>query len=551
LRVVTRSGDVKWVRASSRPVLSGGKPVGLQGVLTDITERRRAELNAAFLASVIGKLKDGCIVTDLDFKIIYVNDAAMELFGYEADEMIGKSPDFLNAEPMSESVQKEIYETVSSGGVWEAAIRNRRKDGSIFINEFTVSPMYDEEGKIEHYIGIQRDVTERKRLEQELNQAQKMEAVGTMAGGIAHDFNNLLTAIIGYSELLLAECEPGSVMHKDLEEIDKTARRAAALTRRLLAFAKGQMAQVAPVDLNTLVTGVEKMLRRLIGEDIELRTELASGLPRVKVDAGQIEQVIVNLALNARDAMQDGGRLIVRTGSEEFDERDCRGRPDMKPGKWVSLTVKDTGKGMDQKVVERVFEPFYTTKDVGKGTGLGMSVVFGIVKAHKGWIHIDSEPSVGTEVKVYLAPVEREDGAGYLRLDDEADLRGNGERVLLVEDQQEVRALAERALESRGYTVFAAASSEEAMSLYSKEKGRFDIVFSDVVLPDRSGVDLAEWVRSQDPEISILLTSGYTGQRMHWSAIETKGYGFLRKPYELTELARAVKEALVRPARGS
>jgi two-component system cell cycle sensor histidine kinase/response regulator CckA len=546
VRNVTRTGEIKWVNVSSRPVYADGKIAGLQGVMTDITERKKAEQEAAFLGSVIEKLKDGCIVTDLDFKIVYVNDACVEMFGYSKNELLGESPDMLNAERMAESVQKDIYETVSAGGVWESAIRNRKKNGDIFVNEFRVSPLHDKDGNVKYYIGIQRDVTEKKKLEQELNQAQKMEAVGTMAGGIAHDFNNLLTAIIGYSELLLAECEPGSVMQNDIAEIDKTARRAAALTRRLLTFAKGQTKQVAPVDLNTVVSGLDKMLNRLIGENIELRSELAADLPRVSADAGQIEQVIVNLVLNSRDAMPKGGRLTVGTKYVTLDEKACRGRPGASPGNWVCLTVRDDGQGMDPKVVERVFEPFYTTKEVGRGTGLGLSVVFGIVKSHQGWIEIKSEPSKGTEVAVFLAGLSRTGGDEDLRPIEDLDLRGNGERVLLVEDQDEVRALAKRALEKQGYIVFAAVDCTEALEVYEKEGRRFDIVFSDVVLPDRSGVELAERIRSGDPEVAILLTSGYTDQRAHWGIIEKQGYGFLRKPYDLAELVRAMRKALDR-----
>lgn len=544
VRCITRAGEVRWVCVSSRPLYVDGIAVGMQGVLTDITDRKNAEQEVAFLASIIAKLKDSCIVTDLDYKIIYVNEATKEIFGYEKEELIGKTPDMFNAEPLAESVQKEIYETISAGGVWEAAIRNKKKDGSVFMNEFRVSPLYDENGNLKYYIGIQRDATEKKRLELELNQAQKMEAVGTMAGGIAHDFNNLLTAIIGYSELLLAACEPGSLMRRDVEEIGRTARRAALLTRRLLSFSKRQVTQLSPVDITTVVAGLDKMLRRLLSENIEFRADLDSGLPRVSADAGQIEQVVVNLVLNSRDAMEGGGTLKVRTGSVELADSDCHGRSDARPGNWVSLTVSDTGVGMEPEVVNHIFEPFYTTKDIGKGTGLGMSVVYGIVKAHKGWIEVKSEPSNGTEVVVYLpAMSELSDGEASRRVA-ALDLKGRGERVLLVEDQEEVRRLAERALRENGFDVFVAGGVSEALDVHDREKGGFDIVFSDVVLPDGSGLELAERIRSENPGTSILLTSGYTDQRLRWSVIERRKYGFLGKPYDLAELVRAVRKAL-------
>jgi two-component system cell cycle sensor histidine kinase/response regulator CckA len=544
VRIKTRSGEVRWLRASSRPVYAEGKAVGIQGVLADVTDHMKAEQQAEFLGSITQRLKDAVIVTDVDFNITYVNSAAEELFGYKAEELRGKAPALLTAEPRISEITEEVFSTVSAGGVWDGTMLSMRKDGTTFVSELRISPLSDRRGEISNFVGVQRDITDKKRLEQELLQAQKMEAVGKMAGGIAHDFNNVLTAIIGYSELLAVECEPGSAMRKDVEEIGKTARRAASLTRQLLSFSRRQVMQVAQVNLTDLVSGLEAMLRRVVGEDIELVSELSSDVRRINADSGRIEQVIVNLVLNARDAMESGGKLVVRTKNVSVDTPSLRGKVDAVQDDWVLLQVSDDGSGMDPNVMEHIFEPFYTTKDPGKGSGLGLSVAFGVVKQHGGWIDVSSGPGRGSTFSVYLpaasgGTVEEGDDR-----DDERHVRGGGERVLLVEDQDDVRRIAERALVDGGFVVFAAASAAEAVDLFRDQGGRVDLLFSDLILRDDSGLDLAENLRSLNPGLPILLTSGCADKDPQWPTIEDRGYGFLEKPYEPADLIRAVYRIL-------
>jgi two-component system cell cycle sensor histidine kinase/response regulator CckA len=543
-RFRSAAGEIRWARSSGKPVFADDRVVGVHGVLSDITVRKIAEERVQFLGSIAEQAKDAFVVTDLDFNVTYMNRAAEGLFEYKLEELRGKDPIILNAEPNSREIQDEICKTIQSGGVWQGTVLNRRKDGSTFSCETRVAPLRDENGRIASYLGIQRDVTEKRQLQEQLLQAQKMEAVGTLAGGIAHDFNNMLTAIIGYSELLLAGCDKDSKLLPDIREIGSVARKAAELTRQLLSFSRRQIIKVSPIDLNANVKRLESMLRRLIGEDIELVIDAGRGLGAIKADAGQIEQVVMNLVLNARDAMPDGGRLTIKTDAVSLDAEACKLMPEAKPGRWVRLCVSDTGLGMDGENIRHIFEPFYTTKEAGRGTGLGLSAVYGIVKQHEGWIDVESEAGRGSTFRIYLPSLDVKAEQPVEDAVADSDIRGSGERILLVEDEEGIRRLAVRALVSRGYRVVEAADAKEAYSIFDREKGGFDLIFCDMVLPDRSGLEVAEVLRSRRRGIPILLTSGYTDRRLHWPAIQKKGYAFLKKPYELVDLVRAVRDAV-------
>lgn len=387
---------------------------------------------------------------------------------------------------------------------------------------------------------------ERESIQAQLLQAQKMEAVGRLAGGVAHDFNNLLTAIISYSEFLIAALDPEDPRRADAEQIKQVAARAAALTRQLLAFSRRQALQPTETNLNDIVLGIQKMLRRLIGEDIELVTVLGPGVKPIKADPGQIEQVIMNLAVNARDAMSNGGTLSIKTENVLVDADQCRFMPEARPGYFVRLSIEDTGIGMDEEVMQHLFEPFFTTKEVGKGTGLGLAVVYGIVKQHNGWINVYSEPGHGSTFRVYLPACVEEGEILPETLYEfvQEELRGDGARVLLVEDERDVRAAVRRTLDENGYIVFEAADASEAVTIYNKEKGRFDLLFSDVVLPGQNGIQLAEELAARNKRLRVLLSSGYTGERARWSIIQERGFHFLQKPFGSPDLLRAIKETL-------
>ncbi len=383
---------------------------------------------------------------------------------------------------------------------------------------------------------------ERKKMQVQLLQAQKMEAVGRLAGGVAHDFNNLLTAIISYSDFLLKNLPVDDARRLDVEEIRKAGERAAALTGQLLAFSRRQMLQPRVLNLNDVVLDMGKLLQRLIGEDVRLIMALDPSLDPVRADLGQIEQVVINLAINGRDAMPDGGKLTIRTENVSLDGP--TGAVGSRKGRFACLSVEDTGIGMDEEVLQHLFEPFFTTKEAGKGTGLGLAVVYGIVAQHAGWVSVESKRDRGSVFRAYLP-------AALVNLEEEGEkeislewLQGKQERVLLVEDEKSVCSALRRALVENGYTVLDAPNAVEAMQIYEREEGRVDLLFSDVVLPGESGIQLAEKLRMQQPNLPVLLSSGYTDRDANWTVIEEKGFRFLQKPYDVATLLRAIKETL-------
>ena len=391
-----------------------------------------------------------------------------------------------------------------------------------------------------------RDVTESRALEEQLRQAQKMEAVGRLAGGIAHDFNNLLTAILGYAQLAAARLKQEDPMRIELSEIEKAGQRAADLTRQLLAFSRKQVLQPRVLNLNEIVGDTDKMLRRLIGEDIEFTTSLKDRLGSVRADTGQIEQVLVNLAVNSRDAMPKGGKLTIETSEVELDESYSAFHFDVQPGPYVLLAVSDTGTGMDAKTLSHVFEPFFTTKEAGKGTGLGLSTVYGIVKQSGGHVAVYSEPGVGTTFKIYLPRVEGlpERASGSFKRAREA---GGTETVLVVEDEEAVRRLVCRSLEAHGYKTVPAASASEALLACEKHAGEIHLMLTDVVMPHLSGRELAQRIAALRPRMKVLFMSGYTDNAIVHHGVLDAGMPFLQKPFTPRSVAQKVREVLDAP----
>lgn len=396
-------------------------------------------------------------------------------------------------------------------------------------------------------IGRARAVEEKDEIHAQLLQAQKMEAVGTLASGVAHDFNNILTAIQGFADLALMSVDNDQSLGEDLEKIRSSAERGAKLVRQLLTFSRRQPVEFGPVDLNTATQGLTRMLAPLIGEDISMSVVLERDVWSVTADEAGMQQVVMNLAVNARDAMSDGGTLTLHTENVTFTEDDCRGVPGARAGDFVRLSVSDTGTGMDEDTVARVFEPFFSTKGPAKGTGLGLSVVYGIVQQHHGWICVDSRPGTGTTFNVYLPAVPESSESrepGVTSSDERAG--GGGERILVVEDERTVRDLAVRALRQSGYEVLEASTVSDALAVIEKEHGGIDLVFSDVVLPDRSGVQLARTLSSSRPGIPVLLSSGHTDDRSQYAAIQEGAIPFLPKPYTLLQLLSVVRKTVDR-----
>jgi nitrogen-specific signal transduction histidine kinase len=411
--------------------------------------------------------------------------------------------------------------------------------------------MRDPEGKPIGFRGISRDATERKRAEEEkvalvdqLRQSQKMEAIGRLAGGVAHDFNNLLTVIKGYCQLSLAEMKESTPIRDALEVINKATEKAADLTRQLLAFSRRQIMEVRVLDLNALLQNLDKMLRRIIGEDIELVTLLGEDLGRVKADPGQIEQVVMNLAVNAKDAMSKGGKLIIETANAELDEAYAHAHVAVTPGRYVMIAVSDTGTGMTPEVRDRVFEPFFTTKGKGKGTGLGLSTVYGIVKQSNGNIWVYSEPGKGTAFKIFLPRVD-EPAEKLKGQETGEELPRGSETVLVVEDDKEVRNLAVRILKRQGYTVLDGSYGDQAFNVCRQHKGPIHLLLTDVVMPGMDGRAISESLSQLHPEMKVLYMSGYTGDAIVRHGILIEGINYIQKPFTVEELVRKVREVIV------
>ncbi len=488
-------------------------------------------------------------ICDADTRgFLAVNDAAVAHYGYSRDEFLKMSVEELHEWGNAPGPLETLSETPSSE-TGRAILRHRKKDGTVIELEINTHELRF--GGRRAQLVMAHDVTESMLLREQFRQSQKMEVVGRLAGGVAHDFNNLLTVITGYSELLLSKTKVGE---KDqfrgfIEEIKKAAERAAALTRQLLAFSRKQMLNPVVLDLNQLVTTMGAMVTRLIGEDIDLAMMLGPDLRPVKADRGQLEQVIMNLVVNARDAMPKGGKLTIESRNINLGATYMRQHPEVRPGSYVMLAVSDTGHGMDDKVKAHVFEPFFTTKEPGKGTGLGLATVYGIVKQSGGHIDFYSEPGFGTTFKIYLPEVqealpmpEKPPVAALAE-----NLQGT-ETILLVEDEDGVRALASRVLQMRGYRVLVARDSEDAIHISDEDPGRIQLMVTDVVMPGMNGRDLARHLAAKRPNMKVLYLSGYTESAVFRHGVLEPETAFLQKPFAPEELVRKVREVLDKPA---
>jgi PAS domain S-box-containing protein len=509
-------------------------------------ERKRAEEALARSETTYRSLVEdspfGIFRSTPDGRLLAVNPALVSILGYDSEaELLQKNmaTDVYVDPAQRARLLDEVLKSDSLTGesLW------RRKDAKAITVRHTARVVRDAEGRVEYFNVLVEDITERRLLENQLRQAQKMEAVGRLAGGVAHDFNNLLTAILGSADLVLDTLPPDAPEREDLDEIRKAAKRAGDLTRQLLAFSRQQVLAPQVLDLNALVANMEKLLRRLIGEDIELRAALAPDLGAVKADPGQLEQVIVNLAVNARDAMPQGGRLTIETASVELDQAYEEQHFAAQPGSYVLLAVSDTGTGMDAATLSHIFEPFFTTKEKGKGTGLGLATVYGIVKQSGGYVWVYSELGQGTSFKVYLPRVEQSSEPVAARKTP-ARVVGGTETILLAEDEAAVRNLARRVLEKHGYTLLVAATGRDGVQVATQHAGPIDLLVTDVVMPEMGGRELAQRLTALQPGLKVLYLSGYTDDAIvHRGVLET-GIAFLQKPFTADVLARKIREVL-------
>jgi two-component system, cell cycle sensor histidine kinase and response regulator CckA len=486
------------------------------------------------------------VITDRNGTIEWVNPAFTALSGYGAEEAIGKKQSELSKSGVHDQLfYRDLWDTILAGHVWQGEMTNRRKDRSVYIVDQTITSVKGARGETDHFIAIGRDLTEQKRLEAQVRQANKMDAVGQLASGVAHDFNNLLTVILGFADIMVADAAMGSEHETDLGEIIKAAQRAAGLTKQLLAFSRQQVLHAVPVDVNGLITEMTGMLVRLIGENIEVSLALAPNLSLALADRGQLEQVVMNLVVNARDAMPDGGSVTIETADVELENSSFHAETVMH-GCYVMLAITDTGSGMTKETQRRLFEPFFTTKEAGKGTGLGLSTTYGIIKQSKGYIWVYSEPGRGTTFKVYLPCSNRELPLQAVNSVVTAPVKRPSETVLLTEDEAGVRQLAKRILENAGYRVLEAANGDEGERLFAQHSGSIDLLVTDVIMPGCGGPELLSRLHVQSPTLRVLYMSGYTEQSAATQTGIDRGIPFVQKPFTAAEFVRQVREALDR-----
>jgi PAS domain S-box-containing protein len=541
-----KDGRIIALEIVESPIKHEGRAVGIRGFARDITERQRAEealeQSEQRLAAIFEASRDGIVVEENE-RIVYANPSCAQLYGYDnPTELVGRHLSVILAPEDRERVLE--YDRRRLRGELVPSIyefKGKRKDGTAIDLEASAST-FTIAGR-PHIITVVRNIAERKLLEAQLRQSQKMEAVGRLAGGIAHDFNNLLGVVIGYSEILMERLGPGSPLHKKAEEIKKAGCCAASLTKQLLAFSRKQVLELRIVNLNAAIAAMDDMLRRMIGEDIELVTVSHPALGRVKADQSQIEQVILNLAVNSRDAMPEGGKLTIETANVELDEAYVRCHSFVPVGRYVMLAVSDTGVGMDAETQSHIFEPFFTTKETGKGTGLGLPTVYGIIQQSGGYIWVYSEPGQGTTFKIYLPRVEEAVEAPGLS-EAHATAPGGSETVLLVEDAEPLRRIARELLEASGYAVLEARDGAEAIQIGEQHQEPIHLLVTDVVMPGMSGRELGERLAALRPEMKVLYVSGYTDDAIVRHRVLGSGLAFLQKPFTRDTLARKVREVL-------
>ena len=542
LLVRTKGLHAVWIEVATRILTEEGKPIGVHASARNITDRKQAEADLYLLVTAIKQAGEIILITDSSGTIEYVNPAFEQTTGYTRQEIVGKTPRFLQSGKHDKAFYVNLWETISSGNVWHGHFTNKKKNGTLYEEEATISPVMDPRGRITNYVAVKRDVTDRISLQQQLLHAQKMEAVGTLAGGIAHDFNNLLQLINLCAETALIRMTERETGYPELQEIKRTVRSASELTQGLLTFSRRAESKLRPVDLNKEMKNVARMLARMLPKMIEIKMSLGEPLSTINADPAQLQQVVINLAVNARDAMPHGGKLLIETGLIYLDDEYCRAHIGTSPGNHVLLTTSDNGTGMDEDTRKHIFDPFFTTKETGQGTGLGLAIVFGIVKNHGGSILCSSEVGKGTTFQIYL-PVMTE-APDVAELGQLEALVGGKETILLVDDEPSVRNRGAQVLKHFGYSVLTAANGKEGLEIYGEMSKEIDLVIMDMIMPEMSGRDCLREILKIDPEARVVFASGQATNRSADEAIGKGARTSLRKPYEIRQLLNTIRSVL-------
>ncbi|MBA7613021.1 Sensor kinase CckA [subsurface metagenome] len=542
----TLSGINKWVEHDLYVVRdSETGEEAIQAIMYDITERKQSDKalreSEEKYRTLFEESKDVIFICTPDGKFLDINPAGVKLFGYSSEEEILK----INIDKelyFDSSIRKAVKRNLDQQGfVKNYDILLKRKDGQHITVVMTANTVMDENGKVAAYRGIMRDITERKKMEQQLIQAQKMENIGTLAGGIAHDFNNILCSILGFASLMKIKISKDHPFFNYIDTIEKSAQRAAELTNQLLAFSRGGKYVLEPINLNSIGNDILKIITQTFDRSIEIETYLYDQLPTIEVDSGQIHQAVMNLCLNARDAMLDGGKLIIETDEVTLTEEYIKTHMGARQGRYVILSVTDTGIGIAKEAQHRIFEPFFTTKETGKGTGLGLAMVYGVVKNHGGYVSVYSEKDEGTTFKVYL-PVSGKPKAK--RLEEDIEMRGGDELILIVDDEESIRFLAKDILEGHGYTVLSAENGAKAINVYTKNRDEIDLVILDIVMPKMGGEKTFLRLKKINPEVKVLLSTGYSQNGKAKKILDSGVKGFIQKPYQVNKLLSKVRSVL-------
>ncbi|MFH1117784.1 MAG: PAS domain S-box protein [Pseudomonadota bacterium] len=546
LEIIAGKKDGTRIHCSAhfRAVHSGnGMPGNICGVLRETTEQKAAEEECMLLMTAIEQAAETIVITDHEGTIKYVNPSFERVTGYARTEALGSNFGIIRSGEHDEQFYKGMWATLVRGDVWRGRLINRRRDGRLFEEEATISPIKDEFGRISNYVAVKRDVTHQMLLEKQLHQAQKMESIGTLAGGIAHDFNNLLQIVLGYADMVLMDKGRQSPDAGNLEIIRKAAMDGRELVKGLLTFSRQVESELRPVNLNMQLKRFHTVLRRTIPRMIEIELSTADDLHTVNADPIQMEQVLLNIAVNAHHAMPRGGKLSIETENVTLDEDYCRNQLGVNPGEYVQLRIADTGHGMKKEVVEHIFEPFFTTKSAGEGTGLGLSIVYGIVKNHGGHITCTSLPGRGTVFTIRLPVLGRQavpDAAVKVK---QTPQRGT-ETILLVDDEDTVRNMLERSLTRNGYRVISAANGSRALEIYRQKMEEIDLVVLDLIMPEMGGEQCLEEILTLNPTANVFVASGYSGTITSNKIVEAGAVAFIAKPFDVRDFLREVRRIL-------